>query len=294
VTAVPRTTAVVVHYVRDDLTDALVQDLLTVAAASVAKVVVVDNGSPVPYQQSDDPARVQVVHLDVGLGFAGAVRAGRQRVDGPHFLLLNNDVRLPHDPVPALVSRWEQGAALVGPRVEYPDGRFQLSWGDDLGLAEERRERRRQAQMRRGGGSALRQREGESAAPRRVDWLSGVTMLVDAGAYDAVGGFDEAYFFYFEDVDLCRRLRSARYAIWYEPAGRVAHLLGGTRDSTMVKIPERVGMAHALGHLRYYRRHRPRWEASALKALLIAQVELSPAYRRQPWRRSLLRRLWKD
>ena len=288
------TVAIIVHYVRDDLTDALVGDLRAVAGGSVTRIVVVDNGSPVAYQTSPQGS-VEVVRLEEGVGFGGAVDVGRDLVSGPHFLLLNNDVRLPHDPVPALLARWRQGRpALVGPRVEYPDGRFQLSWGDELGLAEEGRERRRQRQMRGVGGEALRRREVQSVAARPVDWLSGVALLVDTERFDAVGGFDDAFFFYFEDVDLCRRLRLAGFSLWYEPAAVVHHLLGGTRDSDQVEIPERIGTAHVLGHLRYYRRHRPRWETVAMKGMLLAQVGLSPSYRRQPWQPSLLRRLWKD
>jgi GT2 family glycosyltransferase len=285
---------VIVHYARDDLTDALVSDLMNVARRSVERVIVVDNGSPVPYSPASNWADPEVVRLPKGRGYAGAVNAGRQRVNGPHFLLMNNDVRLVDDPIPALLARLDTGAALVGPRVEFPDGRYQLSWGDDLGLAVEMRERRRQQQMRAKRGAALSAREEESLRARRVDWLSGVALLVDVSAYDSVGGFDEAFFFYFEDVDLCRRMRRAGHELWYEPAARVAHLLGGTRDGGGVPIQEHIASAHVLGHLRYYRRHRPAWEGRALKALLLAQVALSPTYRRQKWQRSLLGRLWRD
>lgn len=289
-----RTTAVVVHYARDELTDAIVGDLTSVAAASVERVVVVDNGSPLPYALSVPASDVELVRLSEGRGFAGAAHAGRSRVRGEHFLLLNNDVRLPHDPVPTMLTRLRAGAALVGPRIEFPDGRFQLSWGDELGLLEERRERRRQRQMRRGGGAVIADRERESAIARRVAWLSGVAMLVDTNAFDAVGGFDQGYFFYFEDVDLCRRLRDVGHDLWYEPSARVVHLLGGTRDDHAVQVPESVATAHVLGHLRYYSRHRPRWERQALKSLLTVQVALSPLYRRQPWQHALLQRIWKD
>lgn len=289
-----RTTAVVIHYARSELTDALVDDLLSVAAASMSRVVVVDNGSPTPYAPRAEAPLVRVVRLAEGRGYGGAVQAARDLVLGEHFLLLNNDLRLPHNPVPPLVRRWRAGAALVGPRVEFPDGRFQLSWGDELGLREELRERRRQREMRAGGGSWVAARERDSVKARPVDWVSGVAALVDAAAFDEVGGFDDRFFFYFEDVDLSRRLRSRGKSLWYEPAARVIHELGATRESDSVLITERVATAHVLGHVRYYRRHRPAWELLALRSLLTAQVALSPSYRRAPWQRSLLTRIWKD
>jgi len=61
-----------------------------------------------------------------------------------------------------------------------------------------------------------------------VDWVSGACMLVRRSAFEAVSGFDEAYFMYVEDVDLCWRLGQAGWRIGYEPAGRVVHALGGS------------------------------------------------------------------
>jgi len=289
-----RTTAVVVHYARDELTDALVDDLLSVAAPSVSRIVVVDNGSPAPYTPRTNSPLAKVVRLPVGRGYGGAVQVAREHVLGAHFLLLNNDVRLPHDPVPPLVQRWRAGAALVGPRVEFPDGRFQLSWGDELGFREEFREKRRQREMRAGGGASVAARERDSAQARPVDWVSGVAALADVAAFDEVGGFDDRFFFYFEDVDLSRRLRSRGKSLWYEPRAKVVHELGATRESDSVAITERVATAHVLGHVYYYRRHRPAWELFALRSLLTAQVALSPSYGRAPWQRSLLTRIWKD
>jgi N-acetylglucosaminyl-diphospho-decaprenol L-rhamnosyltransferase len=63
----------------------------------------------------------------------------------------------------------------------------------------------------------------DHTTPGPVDWVSGSCALFRRCAYEAVGGFDERYFMYVEDVDLCWRLGRAGWKVGYEPAGRVVH-----------------------------------------------------------------------
>ena len=66
----------------------------------------------------------------------------------------------------------------------------------------------------------------EQHRARNADWVSGASFLVRRDAFEAVGGFDEAYFMYVEDVDLCWRLHRAGWAVLYEPSSRVVHEQG--------------------------------------------------------------------
>jgi N-acetylglucosaminyl-diphospho-decaprenol L-rhamnosyltransferase len=80
-----------------------------------------------------------------------------------------------------------------------------------------------------------------------VDWVSGACMLVRRSAFEAVGGFDEGYFMYVEDVDLCWRLARAGWRIGYEPSGRVVHALGASSRL----MPYRMIAAHHRSLLRF-------------------------------------------
>jgi N-acetylglucosaminyl-diphospho-decaprenol L-rhamnosyltransferase len=71
--------------------------------------------------------------------------------------------------------------------------------------------------------------------PQRVDWISGASMMVRPAALAATGGFDENYFLYFEETDLCLRARKAGFATWYVPDSRVMHIGG---RSTYVNGPQ--------------------------------------------------------
>ncbi len=76
--------------------------------------------------------------------------------------------------------------------------------------------------------------------PARVDWVSGACFVVRREAWDAVSGFDPAYFMYMEDVDLCWRLHQAGWAIGYEPEARVRHIQGVSTN----RHPYRMLAAH--------------------------------------------------
>ena len=71
------------------------------------------------------------------------------------------------------------------------------------------------------------------AVTQRVDWVSGAAMMIRAELFQAIGGFDESYFLYFEETDFCFRAARAGFATWYFPASRIMHIMG---QSTYVII----------------------------------------------------------
>jgi GT2 family glycosyltransferase len=77
-----------------------------------------------------------------------------------------------------------------------------------------------------------------------VDWVSGACMLIRAGAFRQVGGFDECYWMYWEDADLCRRLANAGWRVTYEPAAVVHHATGasGTSERTIRAFHESAAL----------------------------------------------------
>ena len=147
--------------------------------------------------------------------------------------------------------RSDTRTGAVGPALRFPDGRFQLSWGEAPTLLGEFRERRRQLQSRSSGGDALNRRAHASREARTTDWITGACMFIPRTAWERVRGFDERFFFYFEDADLCARLLRAGCSIWYDPAATVLHHGGGSdplRDPAIV-------LSYRREQLRYYARY---------------------------------------
>ncbi len=227
--------------------------LRSLRSEGVGEVVVVDNassdGSPAAARAAD--ADVRVVETGANLGFGSGANRGVAVTTGDYVLILNPDTVVEPGTVKALADALDRdpGLAVVGPRMENVDGtlypsvrRFPdltVAFGHAfLGLVWPANPYTRRYRMLDAD---------HDRALGNVDWVSGACAMVRRSAFDAVGGFDEAYFMYVEDVDLCWRLGRSGWRIGYEPAGRVVHALGGSSRL----VPYRMIAEHHRSLLRF-------------------------------------------
>ena len=249
----------------------------------VERVVVVDNSS------TDDSVAVAKQYTsDVmslpNVGFGAAINAAAATVtDVDAYFLLNPDCHLDGEAFGSLVEALAADARLgaVAPLMRYPDGRYGISSGSEPSMAKEwlaalrvdhlvpKRLRRYLARSPRLRAKIqmLAYLDVEPAPlTRQVDWVSGFCVLVRASAFRDVGGFDPRFFLYFEDVDICKRLRGSGWEVASVGAS-VAEHKESTSTSTVGKTRlYRSGMAV------YFDRHgtgRQRLLAAALRRLPI-------------------------
>ena len=140
---------------------------------------------------------------------------------------------------------------VVGPLTRNPDGSVQVSFGPDLTPLAEWRQRRLVRGVRERRPQALREAAARAAAEQEPDWVSGSCFLARRQALQSVGGFDEAFFLFEEDADLCLRLRRAGWRVLFTPAAEVRHALGRSMD----QAPERARLEYDRSHLLYYSKH---------------------------------------
>ena len=104
------------------------------------------------------------------------------------------------------------------------------------------------------GGRAVARTMGDE--PERVDWCSGASMMVRREVLESVGGFDERFFLYFEEVDLCLRIKAAGWEIWYVPDSRVMHVRGQSTGVTALdQAPQRLPAYWFESRRRYFVKH---------------------------------------
>lgn len=224
----PPIAAVVVNH---DAGPSLVACVESLRRAGVVTVVVVDNASSdgsLELLAAADPAAV-LVPTGWNLGYGTAVNLGMACCSEELVLVCNPDLVV--DPsAPSILAAAlgaDRSVAAVGPRildeggVTYPSARafpapLLAALHAAVGLVRPDNPWSR----------AYRREEAEPLAERESDWLSGACMLVRRTAFASVGGFDEAYFMYVEDLDLCWRLRRAGWQVRYVPDARVLHVQG--------------------------------------------------------------------
>jgi hypothetical protein len=266
----PRLAVVVVSFeARETLVAGLAA--LRAPASFPLELVVVDNASTDGSAESvraREPGALLIANGD-NLGFARACNQGWRASRAPHVLFLNPDAEVTPGAVETLVSLLESRPAVgaAGPRTRGSDGTIQVSTGPDLTPLAELRQRRLVLGVARREAHALAEAEALHAREHEPAWVSGSCLVVRRAALEAVGGFDERFFLYEEDADLCRRLREAGWRVVFTPAAEVKHHLG----RSMSKAPRRARLEYHRSHLLYYGKHNGPFSRAALRILLAAR-----------------------
>jgi GT2 family glycosyltransferase len=269
--APPRIAAVVVSYESRASIEACL-DSLSHDPSVPLETVVVDNASR---DGSAETVRaffpgVTVVPNAENVGFARACNQGAAMTRAPLLLFLNPDATLDPGALATLAALFDSRPRLgvAGPRTLGASGEIQVSTGPDLSLLSEWSQRRLVRGVARRDPRILAEVDALHSREHLADWVSGACLMARREAFDAVSGFDEAFFLYEEDADLCRRIRAAGYEVVFTPTAVVRHALG----RSMSKTPERARLEYDRSHRLYYRKHAGLVSQAALRALIALRV----------------------
>ncbi|MBU0702388.1 MAG: glycosyltransferase family 2 protein [Chloroflexi bacterium] len=264
-----------------------VRDLLRCCLASLAErapgvaapsleVIVVDNGSA---DGSADMIRTEFPHVqlianDENRGFTAANNQGLARGRGRYLLLLNPDTEVLGDALATMIGYMDERPQVgaLGPQLRYPDGTLQPSrrrfptlttalvestivqqwWADNRIL-------RRYYMADTAEGTP-----GDDTI-QAVDWLVGACLLVRRQVYEQVGGLDEGFFMYSEELDWCRRIRDAGWEVVYLPTATIVHHEG--KSSEQVVAARHIHFQTS--KVRYFRKYHGQVVAEVLRLFLL-------------------------
>ena len=276
----PDLAVVIVNYNAGDYLVRCLASLEDAVGDASAEIVVVDNDSRDGSAQRAlrSHLRVRLMVNDTNRGFAAAVNQGIRATTAPFVLLLNPDAEFVSGTLGGLlkVARDRPGAGAIGPLVREPDGSIYPSARKVPSIAE-------------GLGHSFlgpfwpgnpftrsyTMARWDRRSERPVEWLSGACVLLSRRALDEVGLFDERFFMYVEDVDMCQRLRAAGWEVLFSPELEVVHAGGvSTRGS------KRMTLEHSKSIYRFLVKHRtgpvwtalrpPAWLALRARAALVS------------------------
>ena len=259
--------AIVINY---NAGEHLVQCLRSLRDEGVDDVLVVDNAS-----SDGSIARLLATFPDVrvhetgaNFGYGGGVNRGLPLVTGEFVFVTNADVVIHAGAVAALESvlAAEPDIGIVGPLIEEVDGsvypsarafpRLVVAIGHAfVGLVTTDNPFSRRYLMT----------DADHGEARDADWISGACFLARHTALSEIAGFDEGYYMYLEDVDLCWRTGRAGWRVRYEPAARVTHVGGVSTSQT----PYRMLAAHHKSLFRYW------WRTASWPRRLLAPMVLA-------------------
>jgi GT2 family glycosyltransferase len=228
-------------------------------------VVVVDNGSP---DGSAEMVRarfpwVRLIALAENRGFSAAVNLAAAAATGDALLLLNPDTAVTPGTRSGMARslREHAPAGVIGVRQVDAEGTWQLSVGLQPGVATEALRCLVQRRLDSGDRRLAARLDRWLAAPRPIAWVTGATLLVRRDAFDAVGGFDEGFFLYFEDIDFCLRVRESGRGVLYDPSVTVLH----HRGASARVASERAAREYRRSQLRFWEKHSGPWARRAVR-----------------------------
>ncbi len=255
---------ILVQYNNAGLTKRAIESFTSTIGAP-HEIILVDNGSDELNATGElrGMKNVRLIPSDENLGFGKANNLAVRHAKGDILLFLNNDTMTTMDFVSPILREFGNDPTLgaAGPHLHNPDGSFQLSGGDLPTFMVEVRDKVLYGMVDRKIASAVRFAERRSFGKRNVEWITGAAFFVRTELFKRLDGFDERFFMFFEDKDLCHRIRDAGFSIRTVPEVFVVHLRGGsgTRKS------ERIRAIYRQSQKAYYEKHRTALERFLLR-----------------------------
>ena len=226
-------------------------------------------------------------------GFTGGNNQGLALARGRYVFFLNPDTEVVGDALAVMVAYLDAHSEIgaLGPQLRYGDGSLQsscrrfptfatalfestpLAWHWPASRNPWARRYRMEDQVSgiRDQGSGTRG-QGEVAADslahtgQDVDWVVGAALMVRREVLVQIGGFDEGYFMYSEELDLCRRIKQAGWRIIHQPAAQVIHYEGKSSEQNLAARHIRFQTSK----VRYFRKFHGRGQAEALRVFILA------------------------
>ena len=243
------------------------------------EIIVSDNGSTdgsIEFIRKNYP-QVQVIENGANLGFARGNNVGIRASKGEYVLILNPDTYV-HE---GTLDRWIEfarrnpGAGAFGCRVLNPDGSYQQS-------------ARPFPTVRGQLVAALYLRSlayisdffasdvyvgSKGEIERTIDWQSGCCVMVRGTLLKQLGGFDEQFFYHYEEVDLCRRVWNAGYSIVYTPEVSITHLGG----QSVNRFPVRFELEKCRNRYRYFYKYYGKWGVQQCRRAILIGLRIRQA-----------------
>ena len=244
---------------------------LPLAGGALTDIIVVDAASAdgsADMVRAEYPA-VQLLAETQNLGYTRGNNLGLRAARGQYLLILNPDTEVVGEALTQMVAYMEAHpqVGMLGPQLIHPDGTVQST-------------RRRFPTL---AIACLESTWLQPLAPRflldryyaldlpdeavsEVDWVMGAALLVRREAYAQVGGFDEGFFMYSEEVDWCRRMKAAGWRVVYFPPARVIHHAGRSSE----QVPAATHIRFNASKVRYFRKYHGPLAAEIVRGVLLA------------------------
>lgn len=254
---------IIVNYNMGALVKACVESLLPQINLKETEIIVVDNNSKdetVALLRSDFP-EISVIDNQVNVGLAAGVNRGIAAAKGKYDLILNPDIIALPRSIKTLLEFMEKNpkVGVAGAQLLSPNGKIQTSCFRFYKPMTIIYRRTHLGKTTAGKQEIARflMKDFNRERSRTVEWIMGACMMVRSSAIKEVGGMDERFFLYFEDVDWCRRFWRSGWQVMYVPAAQCSHFHQRSSEGGLLRLlTSPSARAHIASAIKYFSKYR--------------------------------------
>jgi len=232
------------------------------------EVVIVDNSSNDGSIQiiEENYSSFKLIRSRSNLGFGKANNLGVTYSQGEYLLFLNTDTILRENSPKVLLDYLlkNKDVGVVSSRITFENGSCQLSCGKLPNLIVEFFDKIKYGLNNKFPQVFSRFYDKQCSTVKKVGWVTGACMMMHRDIFEQLGGFDENFFMYFEDKDICKRVKELGYKVVYYPKTSIIHLLGGSSHG----VKKSVNRYYRESQLYYYQKHLGKFQTAILKLYL--------------------------
>jgi GT2 family glycosyltransferase len=252
---------IIVNYNGKDFIVQCLRSLESLRLSMPMETIVVDNNSTDGSVEAIKALypKVKVNAQKHNYGFGKANNIGANASTGEYLFFINNDTVFTEDLVAplSLFLKENPSCGAVGPLLVNADGTYQHSYGYFPSIINEWRVQKETKAIKS---------IPTNLTPQEVDWVSFAAVMIPRAVFEQISGFDERYFMYFEDADVCVRLKEIGYSTIYCPAHSLVHLGGASWSQKNI---DAIRYEYRRSQLLYYSKHISLWQTFLLRFYLL-------------------------
>lgn len=250
------------NYLRD-----CINSLYSVITSCNFEVIVINNSPEENISEVSSGRNNLKIFENINHGFACACNLGAENSSGNYLFFLNPDTRILNDDFENAVKAYEQlGAGTFGFKILNPDLSLQVSFGEEVNIKGEFSNKNLEKFFKNRKNDIIEKIEMKYSEITPVDWVSGAAMFISRAVFNNVKGFDERFFLYYEDSDLCKRISLTGNKNYYYPFLKVIHYKG---ENTNINFSNSTYYFAKQSQILYYKIHNSKIELIKLRIYML-------------------------
>jgi len=233
------------------------------------EIILVDNNSTEPDATGfiKEYPELKLIQCNNNLGFGAANNLAVQKSSGDILLFLNNDVIVISEFIKKIENEFHKDSSIgiIGPKLFNGDITIQLSCGNLPSIFTELFDKVLYAAVDKKNSFALNYSERKYIKKAEKEWVTGAALFITRKLFLKINGFDESFFMYFEDKDLCARVRNEGKKVLFFPESSLIHLRGGSFNK---ENQEFLLRKYRESQILYYQKHKSKLQNMLLEIYL--------------------------